>query len=120
MIKIMTKIVNVKKERLNARNIKDFQEWQKLPNTIYIGRNMSFYVSGAIQSKWHNPFNSKNYPKEECLKLYEEHILDTPQLYNSLLELDNKELGCWCKPDKCHGDVLIKLLNKYKEEHNIK
>ena len=23
-----------------------------------------------------------------------------------------KRLGCWCKPNKCHGDIIIKLLNE--------
>jgi hypothetical protein len=31
---------------------------------------------------------------------------------NDLHELNGKELGCWCKPDKCHGDILIKLYNE--------
>ena len=31
-------------------------------------------------------------------------------LYDDLDELKGKILGCWCKPNKCHGDVLIKLL----------
>ena len=26
------------------------------------------------------------------------------------------ELGCWCKPEACHGDILIKL---YKEKIKI-
>lgn len=34
----------------------------------------------------------------------------------SLHELDGKILGCFCKPDKCHGDVLIKLLNEMISE----
>ena len=28
---------------------------------------------------------------------------------NDLHELEGKTLGCWCKPEKCHGDILIKL-----------
>ena len=23
-------------------------------------------------------------------------------------------MGCWCKPDKCHGDVLLELSNIYE------
>ena len=30
-------------------------------------------------------------------------------------KLKNKVLGCWCKPDKCHGDILIKILNEIEE-----
>lgn len=29
-------------------------------------------------------------------------------------ELKNKTLGCFCKPEPCHGDVIIEYLNKLK------
>jgi hypothetical protein len=28
-----------------------------------------------------------------------------------LPELKDKTLGCWCKPEKCHGDVLAEIPN---------
>ncbi len=31
-----------------------------------------------------------------------------------LMKLKGKNLGCWCKPEGCHGDVLIKILEEYK------
>ncbi len=33
-------------------------------------------------------------------------------LMNDLDELKGKTLGCWCCPERCHGDILIDLLNK--------
>jgi hypothetical protein len=30
-------------------------------------------------------------------------------------ELDNKRLGCWCKPLPCHGDVLRELVLQRQE-----
>jgi hypothetical protein len=27
-------------------------------------------------------------------------------------ELKGKVLGCWCKPDACHGDVLAELADE--------
>ena len=30
---------------------------------------------------------------------------------DSLLELKGKTLGCWCKPEDCHGDILVYELN---------
>ena len=112
----MTTIVSVKKKELNKRGIKNFEEWNKKPNTLYIGRNMSFYVNGATQSKWANPFSVKKYSRDEVITMYEEYIRQKPELMNSLHELKGKELGCWCKPLACHGDVLIKLL---KESESI-
>ena len=104
-----TTIVNIKKRELNKRGITDFEEWQKSPKSVYIGRNMSFYVKGTTQSKWANPFSVKKYGRAECLKLYEKYVRECP-LSKQLEELRGKELGCWCHPEPCHGDILIKLL----------
>ena len=30
------------------------------------------------------------------------------------MELEGKEIGCWCKPGPCHGDILIKLFKERK------
>jgi hypothetical protein len=32
----------------------------------------------------------------------------------SLDELEGKTLGCFCKPEPCHGDVLLELLTQKK------
>ncbi len=106
-------VVNVKKNNLNKLNYKDFIEWSANTNHLYIGRDMSYYVPGTYKSKWHNPFPVKNYGLDECLILYEEHIRDN--LYSDLPELEGKILGCWCHPNKCHGDILIKLLKEIKK-----
>ena len=36
----------------------------------------------------------------------------TCELDDSLPELKDKTLGCWCKPEKCHGDVLVELIDR--------
>jgi Domain of unknown function (DUF4326) len=107
----MTTIVNIKKAELQKRNIKDFEQWNMKPNTLYIGRDITVYVKGTTKSKWANPYNAKKYGRDECLKMYEKYIRES-LLYNQLNELKNKELGCWCKPEACHGDILIKLLRE--------
>ena len=33
-----------------------------------------------------------------------------------LPELKGKSLGCWCKPEACHGDVLVRLLAEYNPD----
>lgn len=109
-----TTVVNVKKCELNKRGIADFQEWNSRNNTLYIGRNMSYYVPGTIKSKWANPFTAKKYGREGALEAYKKYIITTPELYNTLHELEGKELGCWCSPEPCHGNVLIKLLYNTK------
>mgnify|MGYP001199894750 CR=1 FL=1 len=103
-----SEVVNIRKKELNKRGIKDFSEWVKDNKRIYIGRNMCVYVPGTHASKWANKYSVKKYGLEKCLELYENDIRNS-ELMNQLSELDNSELGCWCAPNKCHGDILIKL-----------
>ena len=78
---------------------------KKEPYDIYIGRG----------SKWGNPFIiGKDGTREEVIEKYRQHILNNFELYNSLYELKDKTLGCWCKPKKCHGDVLRELYENKK------
>ena len=106
----MSLVVNVKHSELKKRGYKNFKEWHSQPNTLYIGRFNKFL--GIPASKWGNPFKLTEYDRETCLKLYEEYVKNTPDLINNIDELNGKELGCWCKPEGCHGDILIKLLNE--------
>ena len=93
----MIKIANIKK--------KEFYD-------LYIGRENKWL--GLEGSKWGNPFVMKNESKrEEVLAKYKEHILNSPELLNSLSELKGKTLGCYCAPKKCHGNVLIELYNEF-------
>jgi hypothetical protein len=74
---------------------------KKEPFDVYIGR----------PSKWGNPFSiGKDGTREEVIAKYEEWILTQQHLLDALPELKDKTLGCWCSPQACHGDVLIKLL----------
>lgn len=75
---------------------------------------MSFYVSSAKASKWKNPYSVKKYGREKCLELYKQYIQSNKELLDQLEDLKGKELGCWCYPDKCHGDILIELLKERK------
>jgi hypothetical protein len=111
MILYMAKVVNVKKVYLKQDGYNDFEDWCNNTNNVYIGRDMSFYVKGAKASKWANPYPSKIYGRQKCLELYEKYILDNKELLSQLHELRGKNLGCWCKPLECHGDILTKLLS---------
>ena len=68
---------------------------------VYIGR----------PSKWGNPFKiGKDGSREDVIQKYRHWILANPMLMAQLTsELKGKKLGCWCKPNACHGDVLAEL-----------
>lgn len=102
----MASVANVRKAKLNKNGYADFKAWSSHPDHLYIGRNMTFYVPGAVKSKWHNPFKGEG----ACQKF--EAYVRNGFLYDDLEELQGKVLGCWCHPDPCHGDVLVKLLNE--------
>ena len=86
----------------------------KEPYDVYIGRG----------SKWGNPYTTIQdkdtmaseivETSEEAISKYREHVLNTPELMESLDELEGKTLGCFCKPKPCHGDVLLELLTQKK------
>lgn len=70
-------------------------------------------------TKWGNPYSHKDGTLakfkvdtlEEALDKYEKYaILKIQSGEWDIMELENKVLGCWCKPGKCHGDILINLL----------
>ncbi len=106
-----TRVVNVKHDKFDE----------------YIGRAVrarkgGFY--GYSQSLWANPFKiGPDGTRQKCLDRYEDWIRITlsvrdPNFKKSLLALDGKVLGCWCKPKACHGDILVKLIEELKEaEH---
>jgi hypothetical protein len=39
-------------------------------------------------------------------------LLNSPELLKQLGELRGKDLVCFCAPNACHGDVLVKIVNK--------
>lgn len=74
--------------------------------TLYIGREWRWLP----ESKWHNPFHlSLCDSREKCLDYYEEWIRTQIDLMAALHEIDGEVLGCHCRPERCHGDILIKL-----------
>ncbi len=73
------------------------------PYTLYIGRG----------SKWGNPFIlGRDGHRFQVINKYEMWIRSNDELQNDLHELQGEILGCYCKPQGCHGDVLIKLLEE--------
>ncbi len=70
---------------------------------VYIGR----------PSKWGNPFSiGKDGDREQVIVKYEQWILGEPELLKDLPELKGKTLGCWCSPNRCHGEILMRLANE--------
>jgi hypothetical protein len=113
----MTTIVNVKVK--NIRPTYDtLSDWMKNPQNEYIGRSGVVFINKERfpkkASQWANPFTVKKEGRDKCLELYEAWVRTKIKKEGTedIKQLKNKVLGCWCKPDKCHGDILIKILNE--------
>lgn len=86
----------------------------KEPYDVYIGRGHG--------SEWGNPFTHIKSEatlakfvvrtREEAIEKYKDWVKTQSHLMEKLPQLKGKRLGCWCKPKKCHGDVLVELINE--------
>ena len=82
-------------------------------------KNDNFDVYIGRPSKWENPYKiGVDGNRKEVIRKYKDMILNS-DLINDIEELRGKVLGCWCKPKKCHGDVLVEILER-EELSNIK
>ena len=69
---------------------------------VYIGR----------PSKWGNPFCiGRDGTREDVINAYRNYLLSNLSLIDDIESLRGKILGCWCKPQACHGDVIEEILN---------
>ena len=75
-------------------------------------RHSSYDVYIGRPDKWGNPFTiGVHGARSDVIRKYRTYILKRKDLLDSLEELRNKTLGCYCKPKACHGDILVELLN---------
>ncbi len=117
----MTYVQNVKVANIRPK-YDNLQEWCNDPSNVYIGRKGIVFINKERYPKedsiWANPFKITSITnRQQVLQEYESYIrkkLDSDNtLIQKLLDLKDKNLGCWCKPEQCHGDVLVKLINEY-------
>lgn len=70
---------------------------------VYIGR----------PSIWGNPFViGKDGSRDDVISKFETYIKARPELMAQLHKQAGKDLICWCAPERCHGDVLVRLANE--------
>lgn len=87
---------------LNRKDIPNSE--LRRPDLVYVGR----------PTKWGNPFVvGKDGTREEVIAKYRAWLRNHPDLTLLLIvkELRGKDLACWCAPEACHADVLLKLAN---------
>ena len=112
-----TSVINCKVQYIRPK-YKDLKEWMEDANNVYIGRGGVVFIDKvrfpSKSSPFCNPFKiGKDGTRDDVLIKYEEYIkerLKDPHFKEELMKLKGKTLGCWCKPEKCHGDILLKFI----------
>mmetsp|Transcript_56566 Transcript_56566/g.106111 ORF Transcript_56566/g.106111 Transcript_56566/m.106111 type:complete len:156 (-) Transcript_56566:250-717(-) len=120
--------VSVRVAALRASGYTDFQAWLADAKNLYVGRRGRIFIhsNGSkrifhyVGSKWQNPYAVGSISRQEACKKYESALLsgmlkdpqDGKPLHQKLSELKGYRLGCWCKPQACHADILAALANQ--------
>ena len=95
---------------INIKISPEFQSEKSTPSYEYIGRG----------SYWGNPYSmyEEGDDREEVIRKYK-YDFDYEKFPNKekseVYKLAGKRLGCFCKPQACHGDVLAEYLNSWDD-----
>lgn len=91
---------------------------RKDPYDVYIGRpgsKPSSAFGAGYRQIFGNPFPVKAFGREGCIERFKTYFLDRVKVDSDfrkeVLKLKGKRLGCFCKPDACHGDVIAAWLD---------
>lgn len=77
------------------------------PGARYIGRG----------SKWGNPFRiGPDGDRAGVIAQHERWLADQNHLLRAFDELRGHDLVCFCAPQPCHGDLLLRLANATRDD----
>ncbi|EOX4391819.1 DUF4326 domain-containing protein [Vibrio cholerae] len=99
----ITRVINIKSDT-------KYQAEKSTPKYEYIGRG----------SYWGNPHSmfEDGDDRDEVIRKYK-YDFDYDKFINvdksKVYDLAGKRLGCFCKPQSCHGDVLADFLNSWDD-----
>lgn len=80
----------------------------RAPFDVYIGRKTAQHAKSIFA----NPYKvGRDGTRSECIAKFKEELDNDPELQKAAQALKGKTLGCWCKPQDCHGDVLVEFLD---------
>ena len=114
-------VVNCKVKHIRPEYT-DLQDWMNDENNIYIGRRGVVFIDKnrfpEKSSNFANPYKiGKDGTREEVLEKYKEYIIDKinndHELMRELNSMKGKTLGCWCFPERCHGNILLELIESH-------
>jgi hypothetical protein len=104
-------------------NVRDAEQGK---HTVYIGRPGIFK---SLEKKfgtnkpmnWGNPYlvgdKAGQHSRKESIRLFREKVLSDQNLLKRIAnELPGEVLGCFCKPEACHGDILAEFADMSTRE----
>lgn len=115
-------VVNVKVASIRPLGFHTLREWMADPANAYIGRAGVVFVDKRRfpeqSSPFANPFKiGKDGTRDEVIAKYKEYMINKlngdSELVKELIALRGKNLGCWCAPEPCHGNVLLELIPQF-------
>ncbi len=96
---------------------KDLKAWAEDKDNLYVGRAGVVFIDGERYPKAGSPFANPykigvDGDRAEVLRKYRAYICANPDLLAGIRAAaqGKKYLGCWCKPEACHADILAELL----------
>ncbi|MFZ6745845.1 DUF4326 domain-containing protein [Undibacterium sp. JH2W] len=99
----ITRVVNIKKETKYA-DLRRTSEYEYIGRGSYWGNPYSMFAEGDTREevirKFKYDFDYEKFPNKSKSEVF---------------KLVGKRLGCFCKPDACHGDVLADFLNEWDD-----
>lgn len=115
-------VINVRVANLRKIGYEDLEKWTKDPRNLYVGRQIRIFIDKVYYlqpgSIFANKFSTKTHGREEAIRLYEAEILkqlQNPEFVAELRKLKGKNLGCWCSPEPCHADILLRIVSNLDE-----
>lgn len=100
----ISRVINIKKES-QYKSKKSTPEYEYIGRGSYWGNPYSMYDGGddreEVIRKFKYDFDYEKFPNKDKSEVY---------------KLAGKRLGCFCKPQACHGDILADYLNSWDDE----
>jgi hypothetical protein len=96
----MVTVVHCKKDRYN----------------VYIGRP-SIFGNPFTHLKTKSLGTFLVASRDEAVSEYKKWVIKQPKVLKAIKNLpEDAILGCWCKPQACHGDVIAEIRNEQNSE----
>lgn len=99
----ITRVINLKKYK-EYKGLSSNKAYAYIGRGSYWGNPYSMYEDGddrnEVIRKFKYDFDFEKFPNKDKSEVY---------------KLTGKRLGCFCKPEACHGDVLANFLNSWDD-----